>query len=280
MDSALKKQLKAFALQIRIGILEELTALGFGHAGGSLSIADTLAVLYGDVMRIDPQNPQWEDRDRFVCSKGHAGPAVYASLALRGYFPYEELLTLNKPGTRLPSHTDHNKTPGVDITTGSLGQGFSLAAGMALAQKLRQSDARVFAMVGDGELNEGQNWEAVMFSAAKQLDNLYLFVDWNKKQLDGPTCEILDIGALPPKFSAFGFDTYLVDGNDVEQIYDAVAQAKTVFGKPHVIVLDTVKGKGIADIEQMAANHSITVAKEKGEAWLTQLRAELAALGE
>ena len=217
-------ELKRFALQIRIGILEELKARGFGHIGGSLSIADALAVLYGDVMRIDPKNPGWEQRDKLVCSKGHAGPAVYAALALKGYFPYEQLVTLNQPGTKLPSHCDRNLTTGVDMTTGSLGQGTSLAAGMALGDKLKGLDSRTFLFVGDGESNEGQVWEAAMFTAAKKLTNLTWLIDNNKKQLDGYTSDIIEPFDFEEKFRAFGFEAISIDGNDIEQLYNALTR--------------------------------------------------------
>ena len=179
------KKLQEFALEIRIGTVECIKSRGFGHIGGSLSVADLLAVLYGEVMHIDPANPKKVDRDKLVCSKGHAGPAVYATLALKGYFPYEKLFTLNQPGTDLPSHCDRKKTPGVDMTTGSLGQGTSTAVGLALGDRLQGRDCRTYLIVGDGEAEEGQVWEAAMFTAAKKLTNLVWIIDWNKKQLDG-----------------------------------------------------------------------------------------------
>ena len=194
MEEAKIRELKAFAVRIRMAAVEAIHAIGSGHIGGALSIADVLAVLYGGEMRIDPANPKWPERDKLVCSKGHAGPAVYGTLALKGYFPYEALKTLNRPGTNLPSHCDRNKTPGVDMTTGSLGQGTSLACGMALGDKLRGRDSRVFLIVGDGESNEGQVWEAIAFAAAKKLDNLVLLLDWNKRQLDGWTENVYPMG--------------------------------------------------------------------------------------
>ena len=176
-DEKLLKELNDFALDIRIATVDCLRSRGFGHIGGSLSIADLLAVLYGSVMRYDPKNPRWPERDKLVCSKGHAGPGVYAALALKGFFPYEELKTLNIPGTNLPSHCDRNKTPGIDMTTGSLGQGTSLAVGIALGDKLKGRDSRTFLIVGDGEADEGQVWEAAMFTAAKKVTNLMWFID-------------------------------------------------------------------------------------------------------
>ncbi|MDD3920640.1 MAG: transketolase [Eubacteriales bacterium] len=248
MDHVKETDLKRLALEIRIGILDAIGARGFGHLGGSLSIADLLAVLYGSEMRYDVKNPAWPERDKLVCSKGHAGPAVYAALAVKGFFPYEVLKTLNQPGTTLPSHCDHDKTPGVDITTGSLGQGTSLAAGMALGDKLKGRDSRTFLVVGDGEANEGQVWETIMFASAKKLDNLFVFLDNNKKQLDGPVAEVLNIGPFGEKFEAFGFDTQVIPGNDVAAIYEAIEKAKAVTGKPHAIVLDTIKGAGIKEV--------------------------------
>lgn len=269
-------ELKRFALQIRIGILEELKARGFGHIGGSLSIADALAVLYGDVMRIDPKNPGWEQRDKLVCSKGHAGPAVYAALALKGYFPYEQLVTLNQPGTKLPSHCDRNLTTGVDMTTGSLGQGTSLAAGMALGDNLKGLDSRTFLFVGDGESNEGQVWEAAMFTAAKKLTNLTWLIDNNKKQLDGYTSDIIEPFDFEEKFRAFGFEAISIDGNDIEQLYNALT--RTPIDRPIAIILNTVKGKGVAEVENTMSNHSMTPAPEAFDRWLAELHAELDAL--
>lgn len=270
-----REALEKFALQIRIGTVESLRSRGFGHIGGSLSVADALAVLYGAVMKVDPQNPQWSERDKLVCSKGHAGPAVYATLALKGYFPYEKLMTLNQPGTDLPSHCDHSKTPGVDMTTGSLGQGTSLAVGMALGDKLKGRSSRTFLIVGDGELDEGQPWEAAMFTAAKKVTNLVWLVDWNKKQLDGCVSDILEPFSYEEKFRAFGFDACTIDGNDVEALYAALTRQAQ--DKPIAIILDTVKGKGIREVEETASNHSMSPKTEKFDEWLAELRRELSA---
>lgn len=274
-DKKLLKDLQRFALEIRLATIEELGCLGFGHVGGSLSIADAMAVLYGSVMNVDPKNPTWPDRDKFVSSKGHAGPVVYATLALKGYFPKEDLKTLNKPGTHYPSHCDRKMTVGVDMTTGSLGQGTSLACGMALGDKLKGRPSRTFLVVGDGECDEGQVWEAAMFAAAKKLDNMVWLIDNNKKQLDGWTKDILDTGDLAKKFEAFGFDTVKINGNDVEQLYDAVTK-KTV-GKPIAVIMDTVKGKGVKEVEETMSNHSMAVKPEVWEKWANGLREELAA---
>ncbi len=276
MEATMKKDLQKLALQIRIGIVEAIKSRGSGHIGGSFSIADALAVLYGSVMKYDPKNPKWADRDKLVCSKGHAGPAVYATLAVKGFFPYEELKTLNQPHTNLPSHCDRNKTVGVDMTTGSLGQGTSLATGMALGDKLKGRDSRTFLIVGDGEINEGQVWEAAMFCAAKKLNNIVWMIDNNKKQLDGYTKDILDTGDLHAKFAAFGFDTVTIDGNDIEQLYDALTKKSE--DKPIAIIMDTVKGKGIKEVEETFGNHSMTVKPETGDKWIAQLKSELEAL--
>ena len=269
-------ELKKLALQIRIGIVEQMKARGFGHLGGSLSVADTLAALYGDVMRVDPQNPAWPERDKLVCSKGHAGPAVYATLATKGFFPYEMLKTLNQPGTNLPSHCDRKKTPGVDMTTGSLGQGTSLAAGMALGDRLAGRDSRVFLIVGDGELNEGQAWEAAMFTAAKKLTNLTWIIDNNKRQLDGWTKDIIQNFDFEEKFRAFGFDAVTVKGDDIMALCEVLGAPAG--DKPRAVVLDSVKGAGIADVENTVANHSMTPSAEMCDKWLAELRSQLDAL--
>lgn len=277
MKPELNRALQDFAYQIRIACLEELKSLGFGHVGGALSIADVLAVLYGDIMHIDPARPDWPERDKFVCSKGHAGPAVYATLALKGYFPRETLSTLNQPGTSLPSHCDRNKTPGVDMTTGSLGQGTSLALGMAIGDALKGRNSRAFLMTGDGELNEGQCWEAAMLASARKVDNLYWFVDANKKQLDGTTDEILPLPDIGKRFEAFGFHTQCIDGNSIEEIYGAVESAAAVSGRPHAIILNTVKGKGVKQVEETASNHSMNVKAEVWDEWIADTKAAYAA---
>ena len=276
MDAEKKKELQKLALKIRIGEVEEFKALGFGHIGGSLSITDALAVLYGAVMNVDPKNPQMEDRDKLVCSKGHAGPAVYATLAIKGFFPYDDIKTLNVPGTNFPSHCDRTKTPGVDMTTGSLGQGTSLAVGMALGDKLKGLNSRTFLFVGDGEADEGQVWEAAMFTAGKKVTNLVWLIDDNKKQLDGYTADIMPTQDFRAKFEAFGFDAVRIDGNDVEQLYEALTAP--IGDKPKAIIMDTVKGKGIKDVEETLSNHSMNMPTETYDKWLAELKAELAAM--
>ena len=273
LDIKLKKELERLALEIRIGAVEEFKARGFGHMGGSLSVADALAVLYGAVMNVDPKNPLWVDRVKLVCSKGHAGPAVYAALALKGFFPYEELKTLNQPGTNLPSHCDRKKTPGIDMTTGSLGQGTSLAVGMALGDRLKGRPGRTYLIVGDGELNEGQAWEAAMFSAAKKVTNLVWLIDHNNKQLDGYTQDVLDSGDLRLKFEAFGFDAVSIDGNNLEQLY--MLLGKDVQDRPLAVIMDTIKGKGIKEVEETMANHSMAVTEETYDRWIWELKQQL-----
>ena len=270
------KKLQEFALEIRIGTVECIKSRGFGHIGGSLSVADLLAVLYGSVMNVDPADPKKADRDKLVCSKGHAGPAVYSTLALKGYFPYEKLYTLNQPGTDLPSHCDRKKTPGVDMTTGSLGQGTSTAVGLALGDRLQGRDCRTFLIVGDGEAEEGQVWEAAMFTAAKKLTNLVWIIDWNKKQLDGYVKDINDPGDFQAKFEAFGFDAVTVDGHDVEKLYEALT--KKAEDKPIAIILDSVKGKGVTAVEETMANHSMKVGPEVFDGWLAELHEKQAAM--
>ena len=229
-------------------------------------------------MKYNPADPAWPERDKLVCSKGHAGPAVYGVLATLGYFPYEELRTLNRPGTRLPSHCDRNKTPGVDMTTGSLGQGTSLACGMALGDRLRGRGSRTFLIMGDGESNEGQVWEALAFASAKKLSNLVVLLDWNKRQLDGWTEDVYPMGDYVAKFRAFGFETVKGDGNDVEAVAAALADTRRGGDKPYAIVLDTVKGAGIDDVAQMVMNHSVSVSDDQFEKWTAQLQAQLSAL--
>ena len=257
----MKENLKEIAKDIRCDVLTCIGHLGVGHIGGCLSVVELLTVLYFEAMNIDPKEPKKAGRDRFICSKGHAGPAVYATLANRGYFDKKELLTLNQGGTNLPSHCDMNRTVGVDMTTGSLGQGFSCAVGVALGSKLENDGATIYAIIGDGESQEGQIWEAGMFAAAKKLDNLIAFTDYNKLQIGGTVAEINDIAPLAEKWAAFGWNVIdVVDGNDVEQVSAAVkaAKANRGSGKPTMVILNTKKGCGVKWIEDLgAANHKI-----------------------
>ncbi len=264
--------LEKTARRIRWLTVDEIGFLGVGHIGGCLSVADVLAVLYFGEMNIDPANPKMEQRDRFVMSKGHAGPALYATLALRGYFPESELRTLNQPGTLLPSHCDMLRTVGVDMTAGSLGQGISCAVGMAKAAKLRGYDNKIFAVIGDGESQEGQVWEASMLAAHLKLDNLIVFLDNNGLQIDGPVDEINSLSNPDKRWEAFGFSVQRVDGHDVEAIRGAIERAKQTAGKPSMIVLDTIKGKGVSFVEAaLAGNHNMPLTAEQTAAALAEL---------
>lgn len=266
-----RQELELFAAEIRLHTVRQIVKRGFGHLGGTLSMADLVAALYGNIMKYDPDHSNTENRDWLVCSKGHAGPAIYAALALKGFFPIEELDTLNQNGTLLPSHCDKNLTNGIDMTTGSLGQGISTAIGVALGKSLRGLGNYVYLVLGDGELNEGQVWEGAMFAAAYRVGNLIAFVDWNKKQLDGFTKDVLDIGEIAPKWESFGWHTQIVNGQDVMAIIDAVKQAKEHTEKPSVIVLDTIKGAGCETVEKASANHHMQLSREEGEIILTQM---------
>jgi transketolase len=271
------ENLKKFAAQIRMQTLQCVGARGFGHLGGALSVVETLAVLYGGAMNIDPKNPGWTDRDKLVISKGHAGPALYAVLALRGYFPLDMLKTLNQPGTRLPSHCDRNLTPGVDMTTGSLGQGVSTAIGLALAQRMDEKSSHTFLITGDGELDEGQVWEGAQFAPQHKLANLTWFVDYNHKQLDGRTEDIIDQRDISAKFASFGWYVQTVDGGDVDAIAGAVQKARTAKEKPSCIVLNTVKGQGVPLVEEIELNHHIVFdgeLRDKSIAYMEKVLAE------
>lgn len=271
--------LRVFAAEIRLETLKIIGSRGFGHVGGSMSMADAMAVLYGDVMNIDPKNPRWEDRDWFVLSKGHGGPVMYATLGLKGYYPMESAYTLNQPGTDFPSHTDRRKTVGVDLTTGSLGQGMSEAVGAALGSKVKGRTNHVFVAVGDGECDEGEVWEAAQFAAHYKLDNLVCLVDNNKRQLDGAVADVMSHGkGIGAKFDAFGWHVIDVkDGNDVEQISAAIAEAYTVKGQPTCLILNTVKGKGAMFAEPSGA-HSSQPTKEQWEEAIAASEAQLAAI--
>jgi len=252
------KELRVFAEEIRVETLKTIGSLGFGHVGGSMSVIETLAVLYGDVMKVDPKNPRWEDRDWCVMSKGHAGPAMYATLGLKGFYPVTDAYTLNQPHTNFPSHTDRTKTPGIDLTTGSLGQGMSSAVGAALGNKMDGRDNHTFVFVGDGEADEGQIWEGAQFAAHYKLSNLICFVDSNKRQLDGKVDDIMGHGkGLGAKFDAFGWNVIdVADGNDVEQVWNAVQEAYQADAAPTCIILNTVKGTGCTFAEPSGAHSS------------------------
>ena len=245
------------AREIREMTLEIIGYLGVGHIGGSLSVVEMLTVLYYEKMNVNPKEPRMEGRDWFVMSKGHAGPALYCVLADKGFFPKEWLHTLNVGGTSLPSHCDRNRTPGIDMTTGSLGQGLSAAVGIALAQRLDGHDNWVYACIGDGESQEGQNWEAAMTAAHFKIDRLIAFTDNNKMQIDGLTDEIMSIEKLEDKWAAFNWHVQRIDGHDIKAVSEAVDKAKSVTGRPHMIVMDTIKGKGAAFAEGNLGNHNM-----------------------
>jgi transketolase len=274
----LKQDLKEICRDIRCDIMTCIGHLGVGHVGGCLSVVEVLGVLYFEAMNVDPADPKKPGRDRFVCSKGHAGPAVYATLANRGYFDKAELLTLNQGGTHLPSHCDMNLTRGIDMTTGSLGQGFSCAVGAALGSKLEKDGATIYALIGDGESQEGQIWEAAMFASAKGLDNLIAFTDYNKLQIDDTVAKVNDIAPLADKWSAFGWHVIDVeDGNDVEQVSAAVAHAKgnRGSGRPTMVILNTKKGCGVSFIEELGvANHNTKVSEDDARRAIAEIRGE------
>ena len=255
MTSAEKKQLALFAVKIREGIIRSTHAAKSGHPGGSLSATEYFAYLYGKEMSVDPKNPKWEGRDRFVLSKGHCAPGLYATLANAGFFPVEDLLTLRKLGSYLQGHPNMNLTPGVDMSTGSLGQGISTACGMAKGAKFLGKDFRVYALLGDGELDEGQVWEAVTFAAHYNLDNLCIAVDVNGLQIDGATKDIMNTAPLDKKFEAFGCQVVVIDGHDFDALEKAFDTFHKTQGKPTVILLQTVKGKGVSFMENQVGWH-------------------------
>ena len=259
---------------IRKLTLEEIGKLGVGHVGGSLSICEVLSALYFRLMKIDPQNPGWPERDRLVLSKGHGGPALYAALALKGYFPMELLDTLNRPGTMLPSHCDMRRTIGIDMTTGSLGQGFSAAVGMALAVQMDRLPNTIYTIIGDGETDEGQIWEAAMFAGGRGLDHLIACTDYNKMQIDGYTQEINPLEPLGDKWRAFGWHVQSIDGHNTDEIVGAVEQAKRTQGKPSMILLNTIKGKGASFSEGKLSSHNMKLTEEMWKAAVAELEKE------
>ena len=278
MEKELKmKELRVYAEEIRVKTLEVFAHLGFGHIGGAMSVVETVAVLYGSMMRYDPKNPAWPDRDKLVMSKGHAGPTLYATLAMKGFFPESMLRELNQGGGRLPSHCDRNKTPGIDMTTGSLGQGLSAGIGIALGDRMDGRTCNTYVILGDGELDEGQNWEGFMFAKHYKLDNLIVFIDANGQQLDGYTRDVMDTESIGDKLRAFGWFTQEVDGHNIESIYDAVTAAKENSGTPSVIVLHTKKGHGCTFAEGIVANHHINFTPEQMDEALKSARAVLEA---
>ena len=278
MDKQKKLDLMKKATRIRKHIIEEVFSAKSGHPGGSLSCTDIFTVLYFDEMRVDVNNPKWADRDRFVLSKGHCAPALYATLALKGFFPEKDLTTLRKIDSYLEGHPSMTYVPGVDMSTGSLGQGISAAAGMAMAAKLDKKDYRVYSILGDGEIQEGQVWEAAMAAAHYKLDNLTAFVDYNGLQIDGSIQEVMNPEPIADKFAAFGWHVISIDGHDVEAIKDAIELAKTVKGKPTMVVCKTVKGKGVSFMENNGAWHGSAPNQEQRDQAIAELDAYLAEL--
>jgi transketolase len=270
------RAMRLMAARVRLETIRQMMVIGFGHIGGSMSIVEVVGVLYGGEMRLDPQNPQWEDRDKLVCSKGHAGPAIYAALALRGFFPMDWLDTLNQPGTKLPSHCDRTKTPGIDMTTGSLGQGLSGAVGLAMAGCADGKDCYTYCIVGDGESQEGQIWEAAMVASHYKLDHLLCFIDKNNKQIDGTIEQVNDITNFSERFTAFRWNTYEVDGHDITAIAETIKQAKAHPGRPSAIVLNTIKGKGCSFVESLGYNHHLPMPRPECEREIARLREEIA----
>ncbi len=278
MNSSEKKSLQISACKVRMNAVTGVYYAKSGHPGGSLSAADLLTYLYFKEMKIDPANPSDPDRDRFVLSKGHCCPGLYGVLAERGYFPAEEMKTLRHIGSMLQGHPNMNDTPGVDMSTGSLGQGISAACGMALAAKLDGKDYRVYAILGDGEVEEGQVWEAAMFAAHKKLDNLCMIVDNNGLQIDGPVEEVAGPGPIDEKLRAFGFDVQVIDGHDFDAIEAAFAHARTVKGKPSAIVAKTTKGKDVSYMENQVGWHGTAPNAEQYETAMNDLNKVLAGL--
>ncbi len=278
MDFSEKKQLSLTACRVRKHIIEGTFNAKSGHPGGSLSAADVITYLYFNEMKVDPANPQWADRDRFVLSKGHAAPALYGALAVKGFFPEDEIKNLRKPSSFLQGHPDMKGIPGVDMSTGSLGQGVSAAVGMALSGKITGKDYRVYALLGDGEIQEGQVWEAAMFAANNKLDNLMIFVDNNNLQIDGTMEEVNSPYPIPEKFQAFGWNTVEIDGHDFDQIEAAVAQAKSVKDKPTAVIMHTVKGKGVSFMENQVGWHGVAPNAEQYENAMKELNAQYDAL--
>jgi transketolase len=275
MDSTKLAQLKQEAAMIRLGVLDGTHAAASGHPGGSLSIADIMSYLYFAEMKVDVENPKWPDRDRFVLSKGHAAPALYATLARKGFFPFEELKTLRKVDSRLQGHPDMKGIPGVDMSTGSLGQGISAAVGMALAGKIDKKDYRVYTIVGDGESEEGQVWEALMFAARHDLDNLCVVIDYNGLQIDGPVADIVNPAPYESKLTAFGFHVITIDAHDFHQIEAAFAEARAVSGKPTAIVANSVKGKGVSFMEGQVKWHGSAPKTEQYEQAVAEIKATM-----
>ena len=275
MEISRELELKRIANDVRKGIIESVYAAGCGHPGGSLSIADVLTYLYFEEMNVDPKNPKMQERDRFVLSKGHTAPALYATLAAKGYFAKENLKTLRQVDSFLQGHPDMKHTPGVDMSSGSLGLGISAACGMALGAKLNGINNRVWAIVGDGESEEGQVWEAAMFSAHYKLDNLCAFIDWNGLQIDGKVTDVMNPTPLDEKFKAFGWNVVVIDAHDFDQIEAACAAARECKGKPTAVICKSVKGKGVSFMENQVGWHGKAPNKEQYETAIAELSASV-----
>lgn len=277
MDSVCKKELEIYATKIRMGIIEGTYNAKAGHPGGSLSAADVFAYLYEKEMRVDPKNPKWDDRDRLVLSKGHCAPGLYAALAYKGFFPVEDLKTLRHIDSYLQGHPNMNTVPGVDMSTGSLGQGISVAVGMAKGAKYLGKNVNIYSVLGDGEIEEGQVWEAMMFANQYKLDNLCIIIDCNGLQIDGPCSEVMSAEPIDEKLKAFGFDVITIDGNDfdeIEKAFDAFHKST----KPFAIIMNTVKGKGVSYMENQVGWHGKAPNEEEYNIAMAELNAKLAEL--
>jgi len=278
MTSQEKKQLQILACKVRMGIIESTHAAKCGHPGGSMSAAELFTYLYFKELNVDPKNPKWELRDRFVLSKGHCARGLYAALAHRGFFPVEDLLQLRKVGSYLQGHPNMNTVPGIDMSTGSLGQGISTACGMALSAKLKKQSNRVYTLLGDGEIQEGQVWEACMFASHYKLDNLCVIIDNNGLQIDGDVAKVMSPYPIDEKLAAFGFDVQCIDGHDFDAIEAALNHAKTVTGKPSAIVMTTVKGKDVSFMENEAGWHGVAPNDAQYEQAMAELNQKLTEL--
>ncbi len=262
------------AADVRVGVIKAVSAAGSGHPGGSLSAADIVTALYFKEMNIDPDDPKKKDRDKFILSKGHAGPVQYAALALRGFFPKENVLELRKLGGKFQGHPDMNKVPGIEMSTGSLGQGFAVSAGMAMANKLDGNPGRVYVLIGDGELQEGMIWETAMSAANYKLDNLIAIIDWNGLQIDGKNEDVMNVSPIDEKFAAFGWNVLMINGHDFAQIFDAFDKARACKGKPTVIIAKTNKGHGVSFMEDNAGWHGKAPNAEETEKAIAELGGE------
>ena len=268
------KQYEEIASRVRVNIVKAVHKAGSGHPGGSLSAADIVTALYFKEMNIDPENPRMEGRDKFILSKGHAGPVQYAALAHRGFFPVEDFMTLRKLGSKFQGHPNRDKVPGIEMSTGSLGQGFGVAVGMAMANKLDKSEGRVYVLLGDGELQEGLIWEAAMAAGHYGLDNLCAIVDWNGLQIDGNNDDVMTVKPIDEKFAAFGFNVLVIDGHNFEEIFAAFDAARACKGKPTVIVAKTHKGRGVSFMEDNAGWHGKAPSEEEAKQAVAELGGE------